>query len=208
MRTARHRDTATQQLDSFLCFFSGEVDHPVFRPGLTVIQRAMTLPVGAAAGNVGPGEPGENPLPAVIVPLAEINVLSPEPATPHEKTARGRSVSPCVLPAPRLGVESAKTEAFDDFSLVRPFKELHGGAAIENLRGLQRPRPLSPTAVGSRETANGIPFPFEKIELPCLRYLALAQSAFRVSIRHRLCPPRFWNSLRSEDSASVGPSVG
>ena len=154
----------------------------------------MTLPVGAAASNVGPGEPGENPLPAVIVPLAEeINTPSLELAMPHQKTARGRSVSPGVFPALRLRVESPKTEAFDDFSLVRPFKELHGSAAIENLCGFQRPRPLSPTAVGLRETANGIPFSFEKIELLCFQQLALAQSAFRVSIRHRLCPPRLWN---------------
>ena len=77
-------------MGSLLGFSSREVDHPVFRPGLTAIQRAMTFPVGAAAGNLRPSEPGENPLPAVIGPLAEeVNTPSLEPATPHEKTARG-----------------------------------------------------------------------------------------------------------------------
>src|SRR5262245_64290990 len=43
-----------------------KVDHPVLCPGDAAVERAVALPVGTVAGNVGPGEPGENQLSVVV----------------------------------------------------------------------------------------------------------------------------------------------
>src|SRR5262245_46497010 len=143
-----------------------KVDHPVLCPGDAAVERAVALPVGTVAGNVGPGEPGENPLSVVIGPLREqIDLAARKPASPYLKPARRRRVGPGVLPAAQFGVEGAKPEALDAFALIDTFEELHGQAPIQDFGRLQRPRRFSPTPVRAREAARCIPFSLEEIEV-------------------------------------------
>src|SRR6266478_5107567 len=47
-----------------------EIDHPVFVPGFAAVYGAVTLPMGRLLGDPGPGEPRQNVVPSLIVPLA------------------------------------------------------------------------------------------------------------------------------------------
>src|SRR5688500_17479948 len=94
-----------------------DVHLPVPVPGLTAVQRALALPVGAAVREPRPGQPGPSPPPALVVPVAEqVDLSALEAAAPHREPARRRVVRPRMFPAARGRVERAQPEALDDGS--------------------------------------------------------------------------------------------
>src|SRR3984893_11166574 len=147
-----------------------EINHPVFGPGLAAIHGAMTLPVGRALGDPRPGEPRENVVPSLIFPLAvKIDGVAFKSSAPDQEATRRGRVRPRMFPLRGLRIEGAKTEALDHRSLIGPFEEFQGNAAIQDLASFQRARTLAPGSIEQRKAAYGVPLAFEKIKLLRLR---------------------------------------
>src|SRR5260370_30477199 len=68
-----------------------EINHPVFAPSFAPISGAVTLPVGGALGDPGPGDPRAHVGPCLLVPLAvKFDFAAFKPSAPDQDATRRR----------------------------------------------------------------------------------------------------------------------
>lgn len=129
----RDKTDTSKWLDNCTLEKQGDLGYWVgYRIAKSLFQRStdkreasrLILPVGRALGDARPGEPRENALPSLILPLAVKVNSAPFKSSASDQEATGRrSVVHVCSHRAVCGIEGAKAEALDDRCLIGSLEE-------------------------------------------------------------------------------------